>query len=378
MKLGIDASRNRSGGAIAHMIGLIGAAEPEQSGIEEVHVWSHAKLLRALPDRSWLVRHNPPELERGILSQLYWQRYRFSYELERMGCGIVFNTDAGSIGRFAPSVTMSQDMLSYEPGEMERMRWGKARIRLFLLRYMQNQSLLNANGAIFLTKYASELIQRSCKELSNVKIIPHGVHESFRGCKNPQTLSLYHEKEIQCLYVSNVATYKHQWHVVRAIAKLRSAGYPLKLTLIGGGDDASQRRLDTEILASDPSGAFVTQHPFLDNDKLPQIFSETDLFIFASSCENMPITLIEGMAAGLPIACSDRGPMPEVLRDGGVYFNPEKPSSIVSAVRVLLDNSELWTQWAQRSMKISGEYSWKRCADETFAFLAEIYKEDMR
>lgn len=377
MKLGIDASRNRSGGAVAHMIGLIGAAEPERSGIEEVHVWSYAKLLQALPDRPWLVRHNPPELERGILSQLYWQRYRFPCELERVGCGIVFNTDAGSIGRFAPSVTMSQDMLSYEPGEMERMRWGKARLRLLLLWYMQNRSLRHSDGAIFLTQYASELIQRSCRGVSNVKVIPHGVHESFRGCKTPQAFSAHREREIRCLYVSNAAPYKHQWHVVRSIALLRSEGYQLSLTLVGGGEDASQMQLDAEIQVSDPSSTFVTQHPFLANEELPRVLSESDLFIFASSCENMPVTLIEGMAAGLPIACSNRGPMPEVLRDGGVYFDPEEPSSIASAVRELLDSSELWLHSAQRSMKISDEYSWKRCADETFAFLTETYQKDM-
>lgn len=129
MKLGIDASRNRSGGAVAHLIGLIGAARPERHGINEVHVWSYHKLLQELPDRPWLVRHNPVELERGILRQLYWQRYLFPQELERAGCDIIFNSDAGSIGRFAPSVTMSQDMLSYEPGEMERVRWGESPIK---------------------------------------------------------------------------------------------------------------------------------------------------------------------------------------------------------------------------------------------------------
>ena len=35
----------------------------------------------------------------------------------------------------------------------------------------------------------------------------------------------------------------------------------------------------------------------------------------------MPNTLVEAMASGLPIACSDRGPMPEVLGDGGVLFD---------------------------------------------------------
>jgi hypothetical protein len=96
LNVGIDASRNRSGGAVAHMIGLIDAAIPERYGIEQVHVWSYAKLLQALPDRPWLVRHNPPELERGILSQLCWQRYSFPEDLARAGCGIVFKEEKGS------------------------------------------------------------------------------------------------------------------------------------------------------------------------------------------------------------------------------------------------------------------------------------------
>ena len=51
--------------------------------------------------------------------------------------------------------------------------------------------------------------------------------------------------------------------------------------------------------------------------------------IFASSCESSSCVLIENMASGLPIACSNRGPMPEVLKDGGVYFDPEKPIDIL-------------------------------------------------
>jgi len=43
--------------------------------------------------------------------------------------------------------------------------------------------------------------------------------------------------------------------------------------------------------------------------------------------------LVEAMASGLPIACSNRGPMPEVLGDAGVYFDPEDPHDIARALR---------------------------------------------
>jgi glycosyltransferase involved in cell wall biosynthesis len=85
----------------------------------------------------------------------------------------------------------------------------------------------------------------------------------------------------------------------------------------------------------------------------------------------MPVTLIEGMASGLPIACSDRGPMPEVLGEGGVYFDPEKPSSIAAAVRSLVKDTTLRMEGIKISRKISAEYLWKTSSRKTFDLLVK-------
>jgi glycosyltransferase involved in cell wall biosynthesis len=95
------------------------------------------------------------------------------------------------------------------------------------------------------------------------------------------------------------------------------------------------------------------------------------VFVFASSCENMPNTLMEAMAVGLPIACSNRGPMPEVLEDGGIYFDPENPHSIAEAIERIVTNADLRIQIAVRANQLSRQYSWARCTKETFAFLAD-------
>jgi glycosyltransferase involved in cell wall biosynthesis len=102
------------------------------------------------------------------------------------------------------------------------------------------------------------------------------------------------------------------------------------------------------------------------------LLANADVFVFASSCENMPNTLVEAMAVGLPIACSNRGPMPEVLEDGGVYFDPEAPHSIADALERIITNADLRTQVATRAQQLSRQYSWSRCTSETFAFLADI------
>ncbi|MFO1274179.1 MAG: glycosyltransferase, partial [Rubrivivax sp.] len=75
--------------------------------------------------------------------------------------------------------------------------------------------------------------------------------------------------------------------------------------------------------------------------------------------------------AGLPIACSDRGPMPEVLADGGVAFDPENPTSIAAAVERLLTDAALRARCAERAHALAQQYSWARCGRETWQFLLE-------
>lgn len=373
MIVGIDASRNRSGGAVAYLIGILSEGDPVKHGIREVHVWGPSLLLSAIPDCKWLKKHNPPQLEQSLIKQLVWQLTQQAREAKAVGCNILFTTDASTLCRFKPMVVLSQDMLSYEPGVMRYFGLGKERLRLILILILQNWAFRFSNGVIFLTHYAATVIQKSCGTLKRVAYIPHGVGSDFKQIKKSQPWPRYGKREIRCLYVSNTSMYKHQWEVVRAIEYLRKRGYNLTLTLIGGGSGRAQRLLDAQIAASDPQREFVRQLDFVSHKELPEYLANADLFVFASSCENMPITLVEAMAVGMPIACSNCGPMPEVLGDGGVYFDPKDADSIADAIEQIIRSSELRLRIAYRAKILSQQYNWKRCSDETLAFVAETY-----
>ena len=373
LTIGIDASRNRSGGAVAHLIGILTEGDPVSFGICEVHVWAYQQLLDAIPESPWLIKHNPPALEQSMFKQLWWQRFCFPVEVKLTACQIVLNTDASTISTVRPAVTMSRDMLSYEPGVIKLFGFSKARLRLILLRYIQNRSLRLADGAIFLTHYAAKIIQQSCGKLPSIAHIPHGVGATFKHTNPVNEWPEASVRPIRCIYVSNADMYKHQWVVVEAISQLRKRGYNLTLKLVGGGKGPAQRLLQSAIAVSEQGGKFVEQLAFLPQQELPNHLAQADLFIFASSCENMPNTLVEAMAVGLPIACSNRGPMPEVLADGGVYFNPSDAKSIADAVKQIIQSPTLRMAIAQRAKILSQQYNWKRCADETWAFVAETY-----
>ena len=369
--IGIDASRNRSGGARAHLIGILGHADPSAHGISKVHVWSYKELLDQLPDARWLVKHNPPALEKTLIHQAWWQ-YRFlARELRRYNCDILFTSDAGSICGFQPSVVMSQDMLSYEQREMRRYGISLARLRLILLRFIQTRSMKRAAGTIFLTEYAAQVVQEEIGELPRFSVIPHGVGKAFRQAEVVHARLTVLRKPLRCLYVSNAEMYKHQWNVVKAIGALRKRGYSVTLLLIGGGAGKALRMLEAEISRTDPKREFVVTEGFVRHESVPIALANSDVFIFASSCESQSITLVEAMASGLPIACSDRGPLPEVLMDGGVYFDPEDVESISAAVERLILNQDLRLAMGKRSAVLSERYSWERCGYETWRFLRE-------
>jgi glycosyltransferase involved in cell wall biosynthesis len=369
--IGIDASRNRSGGAMAHLAGILDEGNPLQYGIYEIHIWTYSSLLNEIPNPPWLVKHNPKELDQSLSKQLLWQYFKLPQEAKKFDCDLLLNTDAGSICPFSPSVTMSRDLLSFEPGEMQRFSYSRKRLRLELLRFIQSRSLKKSYASIFLTRYAAKIIQKTTGPIHRYIIIPHGVGKNFRIPYIENDRKINQSKKIRILYVSNTSMYKHQWNVVKAVNQVRKSGFNLTLLLLGGGKGRAQKRLDQEIVNSDPFGEFVKQENYVDHEKIPSYLSKANIFVFASSCENMPNTLLEAMASGLPIACSDRGPMPEILKDGGVYFDPEKYISIASAIEKIIVNPKLREKISVRAREISAKYSWGKCADETWKFVSK-------
>lgn len=379
--IGVDASRNRSGGAREHLIGILENLDPAAQGIAQVHVWSYQALLAVLPNYPWLIKHAVPALENGLISQLWWQAYNLSSELKKNGCHILFTSDASSLCRFSPSVVLSQDLLSYEPGVMASFAWGRARLRLLAIRYLQNAAFQRASGVIFLTQYAANLIQSICGPLRNIQVIPHGVNPRFfensQAITTDKTVFSTGTKSdpIRCLYISNAALYKYQWVVIEAIGLLRQKGIAIELDLVGGGSGPAHNKIKAQITATDPQGQFVRQHPFVPHAALLDHLSSADIFIFASGCEAFGITLLEAMAKGLPIASSNRSSIPETLQDGGLYFDPENPLEIANAVEKLIFDPALRDGFGVRARQLATQYSWERCSRETWGFIVDTYKQ---
>ena len=373
--IGIDATNIRRGGGITHLAELLRALQPATIGIERVVVWGGTPTLNALEDRPWLIKCNPPAQDKGLIARILWQRYRLSQAARDEGCDVLFVPGGSYAGNFHPVVTMSQNLLPFEMPELRRYGFTLFTFKLLLLRLTQSRSFLKTDGVIFLTEYARDVVLKVTGVVTGqICIVPHGLNPRFTMApKQQRAITDYDEAHpYRVLYVSIIDQYKHQWHVVEAVDVLRKQGLPVVLDLVGPDYPPALKRLNKTIDRVDEDRLWVNYSGAIPFDELHHKYAEADLGLFASSCENMPNILLETMAAGLPIACSRKGPMPEMLGDAGLYFDPEKPAEIAATLRELIYSPELRMKMAQHSFDRSQVFSWQRCADDTFRFIAEI------
>jgi glycosyltransferase involved in cell wall biosynthesis len=380
LHLGIDATNIRQGGGITHLSQLLLAADPRASGIDKVTIWACKATAETLPERSWLTKRSAPWMEAGLLRRSFGQQVKLPREIREAACEVAF-FPGGTVPRriSAQIVTMSQNMLPFEPDEAAHFgRWSAMRLKMRVLRHVQGRSFQRSHGIVFLTRYAESTVTRVLGGLSAARaLIPHGIEERFlQPPRRPRPLAeCTTQQPFRVLYVSILMPYKHQVEVALAADRLRAEGIPIEMRFIGAPWGRYGHEFRQLIQRIDPKGEFLLWTGAEPFSSLHHIYQASDAFVFASSCENLPNILIEAMAAGLPIASSSRGPMPEVLGSSGVYFEPEAPESIAMALKDLMSDTSLRAKLAEAAWRSAAQFSWERCARETFEFIANVARE---
>lgn len=374
MRVAIDASNLGAGGGGTHLRELLSAANPQAHGIDRVLLWSSDRTLAGIEDRPWLEKHTSPVLNGHFIRRALWQRFALNRLVQAAGADVVFVPGGSILTRLRPVVTMHRNMLPFDARERRRYGGSWSALKLGLLRRVQTASLRGADGVIFLTEHAREALLPVVGPIEKAVVIPHGLNPRLRLAPRPPrpASSASMADPLRILYVSRVDLYKHQWTVAEAVAALRSEGLPVRLDLVGSAQGKALQRLQATLARVDPRGDFISCLGEKEPTELTAHYHSAEIFVFASSCETFPNILLESMASGLPIACSDREPMPGILADAGTYFDPEDAASIAAAIRRLVLDPALRSTMAEAAHRKSLAYSWERCADETMRFLSAL------
>lgn len=375
MNVLIDASNITNGGGLTHIVNLINNFDSKKYPKTTIYISAPKLTLQKFTDKPWLVKENDPMLDSNVFVKLFWRLLILPKKISKLQADVVFSPGGFYIGNLEKVVTMSQNMLIFERNERKRFSFFSwSRFRLKTLYFIQSYIFTRAKGIILISNYAKNYITKQLNISEDYPVIYHGIEKRFFKTPKPQFPISYYsfEKPFKLLYTSIVDVYKHQWILVEACAILRSEGLPIELNLVGGAYPPALKKLKHSIEEHDSKGEFVVYHGKVDFEKIEQIYGNADGFVFASTCENMPNIVVEAMAAGLPVLSSKFGPMPEIVGEDAMLFDPTSVHSSVVALRKFICDAKAREKSSNRLSEKAKTYSWQICADKTFEYIISI------
>ena len=356
----IDASRNRSGGSIVYLINFIKNLNLESTKIEKVILFSYNDLLKKIPNRSFLIKYSHSFLEKNILLQLIWQMICLPNFLKKNDNNILFTTDATSFCKYKPSIIFNQDILAFDKEVLKQISFGLFKIRIYLIKLVQIFAMNNASKVIFLSKFSKKIISSFLKQNLDYEIIYHGVDKKLfkLGQKKVNELPWDYKKvnKIQLIYVSPLDPYKNHLTVAKAYSRLKKKYTNLEIKFVGSYKH--NIKLYNNIISS---VSLITKKNFVGDvsrEKVLNYIYNSDIYIFASSSETFGISLVEGMALGLPIVCSNKSSLPEILKDGGIYFDPNNDYQLAYQIEKFIKNKNFRKIKSKRALNLSSRYRW--------------------
>ncbi|MBC7232563.1 MAG: glycosyltransferase family 4 protein [Chloroflexi bacterium] len=180
------------------------------------------------------------------------------------------------------------------------------------------------------------------------------------------------------LYVGSEAPRKNLATLLQAVALLKADGIRARLIKVGGPGHPKHR---TAFLARAEElhlnlGEDIILMGLVPDADLATFYSAADVLVLPSLVEGFGFPVLEAMACGTPVACSNAGALPEVAGDAALLFEPHDARGLAHVISVLLYDTDLRRHMMQRGLEQCRLFSWDRMATETEAVYREILHPD--
>jgi alpha-1,3-rhamnosyl/mannosyltransferase len=222
----------------------------------------------------------------------------------------------------------------------------------------------------------SDLTRYFSLDKQKVTAIPLAAGEAFR----PQSTSVIHSirdkydlPSLYCLYVGTNKPHKNLTGLLKAwqIVQRDGASEGHALVIAGQWDkrypEAREFALKNGL---DETTRFIGK---VDEEDLPALYSGATVFIQPSLYEGFGLPIIEAMACGTAVACSNSSSLPEVAGDAAHLFNPKDHTDIAGSLGNLLTDCNKRTILREKSLFQASMFSWERTARNTLGVYWRAY-----
>lgn len=312
---------------------------------------------------------------KSIIHRTLWERYTLPSFLTKEKANVYYAPGGIMTTKMPEGVTSAtalQNMLPFD--ERERKRFplmSYIRFKLWLLRYVFLTSYKMADKVVFISEYSKSVVKEYIPNIDEKSVvIPHGLNNLFLNSQESYELPEYLTENKFYLYVSILDVYKAQKEIIQAWKVLSDEGFEYPLVLVG----PKYNEYGEEVVALIDELGLQEKVIYLgkvDYEKLPGLYKASRALVFASSCECCPNILLEKLAAGKPVVCSNIEPMPEFGEDAVVYFDPYDPTTLVEKIRSMEEDEEKMKELAKKASQQALKFNWKETVGKTVEFLFE-------
>jgi len=114
-------------------------------------------------------------------------------------------------------------------------------------------------------------------------------------------------------------------------------------------------------------------------EKMPYIYSISDVVVLPSLREGTPLVLLEAMACGKPVVATRVGGIPEIVEhgEGGLLVRPKDVEGLSKAILTLLEDPGLREEMGKKARRRAvKEFDWDIKADEVIRVYKEVLQGD--
>jgi len=209
---------------------------------------------------------------------------------------------------------------------------------------------------------------------ARLTVIPLAAGPQYRPIAQADTLQVvrrkHHLPERFILFVSTLEPRKGIDTLLDAYAALVPLASDIPLVITGQhGWYTEQIFAQVKQLGLETRVIFTGYVP---DEDLPAFYNCATALAFPSRYEGFGLTVLEAMACGTPVVCSNSSSLPEVADDAALLTPPDDPAALTQALLRVLSDESLWQRLHVQGLRQAARFSWDNTARQTLAVYEQV------
>jgi len=186
------------------------------------------------------------------------------------------------------------------------------------------------------------------------------------------------------VYVGGLAPHKNLHGLLDGLEIAINEGHipEVHLALIGdlkgAGFTSNHDSLQARVLANPALRNKVHFCGYVSDPDLIALYSSAVAVAMPSYSEGFGLPAVEAMACATPVLSSNRGALPEVVAEGGLYFDPFDARSIATAIVSIVEDDALQSRLSINALSRAESFTWERAARLTIEHLEAMQRMSIR